>query len=137
MSKPLIYYWSSGSAGTHRFAKKLTTTTLPIGHFDTESHFIILTPTYGSPKVPHIPPQVTEFLNRNQKHLVGVIGTGNRNFGDYYCQAAKEIRDQYSVPLLRRVELFGNEEDVKHVDQGIEYYWDDLIKIKAHDGVAR
>lgn len=130
MTDPLIYYWSSSTQGTHKLAQKLKTPVARVGDFNTTGYYVIMTPSYGSPKVPHIPKAVRQFLNRNNKHAIGVIGTGNLNFGEDYCKAAHLIQEEYQIPILYRAELFGTEEDVQNIDQGIQKHWETLVHMK-------
>ena len=72
--------------------------------------FVLIIPSYDD--------AVTEFFcnfieyKNNSKHLVGIVGSGNRNFGeDGYCFSAVDISKKYDKPLLMKFEFSGTEED--------------------------
>lgn len=82
--------------------------------------FVLITPTYGAGRGKGaVPKPVIHFLNDpdNRKYLVGVIGTGNRNYVGKYCLAAKYISHKLNVPLLYMYELLGLPEDVEAVKE--------------------
>lgn len=74
-----------------------------------EKEFILLTYTdlLGS-----IPTVVDQFLSRNSRFLRGVAGSGNRNFGNNFCGAAKQISQKYGVPILAQFELSGTQKEI-------------------------
>lgn len=128
---PLIYYWSSPTGNTAALAHSIPHTTLPITpHTHTTQPYILLTPSYDQPKGGFTPKQVEQFLQANAHNMIGVIGTGNINFGAHYCQAAKDIAHKHSVPLLARVDMRGNEEDITSITQGIDTHWDTLCRMR-------
>lgn len=51
----------------------------------------------------------------NASHLVGVIGSGNRNFNEQYCLTAKRYAHEFDAPFIADYELRGTEEDVKRI----------------------
>lgn len=59
-----------------------------------------------------IPSVVEDFLKVNSGFLKAVAGSGNRNFGENFCGAAKKISKQYGVPLLMEFELSGCEKTI-------------------------
>lgn len=125
----LLVYFSANSEYTHRFVAKLrhpavrlpTLTTEPTLRVD--EPFVLVTPTYGAGRNRGaVPKQVIRFLNveENRRHLVGVIGAGNTNFGEDYCRAAVKVAAKCQVPLMYRVELLGTEDDVDAVNLGLD-----------------
>ncbi|WP_309133235.1 class Ib ribonucleoside-diphosphate reductase assembly flavoprotein NrdI [Brevibacterium sp.] len=125
----LLVYYSSSSGYTHRFVGKLRhpSLRLPILTKDEtlriEEPFVLVTPTYGAgPNRGAVPKQVIKFLNieSNRRHLMGVIGAGNTNFGEEYCRAAHRVAAKCHVPVLYRVELLGTPEDVEAVNLGLD-----------------
>lgn len=125
----LLVYFSANSEYTHRFVAKLrhpavrlpTLTTEPTLRVD--EPFVLVTPTYGAGRNRGaVPKQVIKFLNveENRRHLVGVIGAGNTNFGMDYCRAAFKVATKCQVPLMYRVELLGTQEDVDAVNLGLD-----------------
>lgn len=75
-----------------------------------DENFILVTSTVGFGK---IPTQVTRFLNDNHQYLLGVVASGNKNWGINYAKAGDVISKQYNVPLLMKFELAGTESDVE------------------------
>lgn len=49
------------------------------------------------------------FLNHyaDRHRIVGIIGAGNRNFGEYFCAAAFVVARKLQVPILGLGELEG------------------------------
>ena len=64
-----------------------------------------------------VPEKVMEFLENeeNQSNLKGIIVTGNVNFGDYFCKAGDLICRNFNVPIIRKIDLRGNDEDVTEI----------------------
>ena len=131
MSKPLIVYWSSNSGGTRRVAEALATDTVELSDYDGTSPYVLLTPTYDQPRGGFTPRPVQTFLNEHAHLMVGVIGSGNRNFGDHYCQAAHDISKQFNVPVLWRIEIMGSQEDLAIVDSGMSEHWGRLLSMSG------
>ncbi|MFK7838695.1 MAG: class Ib ribonucleoside-diphosphate reductase assembly flavoprotein NrdI [Bdellovibrionales bacterium] len=130
--KPLIVYFSSKSGNTHRFVESLDVRALRIPFsaknepLHVDEPYILICPTYanddGSKAVPK---QVIRFLNseHNRSMLRGVIGAGNRNFGEWFAHAGKVISKKCGVPFLYKIELSGTTTDTKIVKKGIEKLW--------------
>jgi protein involved in ribonucleotide reduction len=80
--------------------------------------FVIVTYTTG---FGDIPKEVEQFLryDYNWRYLKGVVGSGNRNWGDSFCGGAEKIASQYKVPLLHKFELSGFDSDVNIVSHKI------------------
>ncbi|WCZ36047.1 class Ib ribonucleoside-diphosphate reductase assembly flavoprotein NrdI [Corynebacterium heidelbergense] len=128
---PLAYYWSSPSGNTKALADKLQCETRPIGEGAT-APYILITPTYEQPRAGNtIPPQVARWLENNHSLLVGVIGTGNRNFGGLFCRAAVDVSTTYRVPVLHRCELRGTDADTRTIDAGIAQHFDTLTRLRG------
>lgn len=126
-----IVYFSNVSNNTKRFVEKLNWQgelyQIPItGKFDLAllSSYVLICPSYGSEINDHIPPQVKKFLNdsANRKHCVGVIGSGNINFGEDYAAAADIISFKLQVPVLYKFELAGTAQDIEKVQKGLKEF---------------
>lgn len=138
--EPLIVYFSSTSLNTHRFVEKLGIRALRIPvsvkaeELLVDESFVLISPTYadddGSKAVPK---QVIRFLNNpvNRNRMIGVISSGNRNFGDMFAHAGKVISKKCNVPLLYKFELSGTPDDIVNVQQGIEKLWNTLKQDKS------
>lgn len=124
----LIVYFSTKSRNTHKFVHKLNLPCIELKQNSNDSMitidhpFVLITPTYGGGYLKGaVPPQVIRFLNNehNRNNMIGVVSTGNRNFGEAFCLAGRVIADKCGVPNLADVELFGTAEDVQHTRQAI------------------
>ena len=131
----MIVYFSSVTEYTARFVAKLDMPSVRIPlmtreakEFTVDEDFVLIVPTYGSDTQGYLPRQVKQFLNNphNRDRMVGVIGTGNRNFYDEFAYSADVIHNKTGVPLLYRVELSGSEDDVKNVKEGLNTFWHQL-----------
>ena len=129
MSKPLIVYWSSNSGGTRRVAEALNTNTVELADYDGTSPYVLACPTYDQPRGGFTPKPVQQFLEEHAHLMVGVLGLGNRNFGEKYCQAAHDISKQFNVPVLWRIEIMGSQEDLAIVDSGMSEHWGRLLSM--------
>lgn len=122
-----LVYFSSKSGNTGRFVDRLG---LPSTRILEETDqlicmskpFVLVCPTYADGEGRGaVPKQVIRFLNNpdNRNHLLGVIGTGNRNFGDTFALAGRIIAEKCKVPLLYTLELAGTDTDVARVRAGL------------------
>ena len=131
MSKPLIVYWSSNSGGTRRVAEALNTDTVELAGYDGTSPYVLACPTYDQPRGGFTPKPVQQFLEEHAHLMVGVIGLGNLNFQEYYCQAAVDISKQFNVPVLWRIEIMGSEDDYRTIDDGMTQHWHTLLHMRG------
>lgn len=127
-----LVYFSTKSGNTHRFIQKLgfSAQRLPLNRqeptLQVEQPYILVTPTYGGGYTQGaVPKQVIRFLNdtHNRGLIRGVIAAGNTNFGNAFGMAGKIIAEKCQVPFLYRFELFGTEEDVIRVREGVNAFW--------------
>lgn len=127
-----LVYFSSVSGNTKRFVEKLGIPAQRIPLYSQEEplvvdeEFVLVVPTYGGGNGRGaVPKQVIKFLNdeRNRKHIRGVIGAGNTNFGEAFCLAGDIISAKCQVPHMYKFELFGTPRDVMRVHDGLEEFW--------------
>lgn len=133
--EPLLVYYSSTSGNTDRFVRNLGLRALRIPMSMKEpmapvtEPYVLICPTYadddGSKAVPK---QVIRFLNNpdNRALMQGVIGAGNRNFGEMFAFAGVVISKKCNVPLLYKFELSGTLNDMTRVRKGVEKLWQAL-----------
>ena len=131
MSKPLIVYWSSNSGGTKRVAEALATDTVELAGYDGTSPYVLACPTYDQPRGGFTPGPVQQFLEEHAHRMVGVLGLGNLNFGEHYCQAAIDISKQHNVPIVHRIDIMGTEEDYRTIDAGMTQHWQTLLDMRG------
>ena len=127
-----LVYFSSTSGNTHRFVEKLGVPAERIPLLPTEAPlkvdepYVLVLPTYGGGNGKGaVPKQVIKFLNdeHNRSYIRGVISAGNTNFGAAYCIAGDIVAQKCHVPHLYRFELFGTQDDVTAVRDGLEELW--------------
>jgi protein involved in ribonucleotide reduction len=76
--------------------------------------YLLITYTDGLGEVPQ---RVTNFLEdeNNQVNLKGIVVTGNVNFGEYFCKAGDLICRNFNVPIIRKIDLRGTQEDINEI----------------------
>ena len=77
-------------------------------------NFVLITYTINFGEVPK---NVDIFLKNNHHKLIGVVGSGNTNWGSSYCKAADIISEKYNVKMLQKFELSGNKHDVQRFNK--------------------
>lgn len=132
---PRLVYFSSKSGNTERFVARLGLAADKIPEDERgplpnpDGPLVLICPTYADGEGRGaVPKQVIRFLNdpKRRERVVGVIGTGNRNFGATYALAGRIIADKCKVPLLYTLELAGTETDIARVRAGLETLGRDL-----------
>ncbi len=127
-----LVYFSSTSGNTHRFVQKLGVPADRIPLYPTDEPlkvdepYVLVLPTYGGGNDRGaVPKQVIKFLNdeHNRSFIRGVISAGNTNFGSAYCIAGDIVAQKCKVPHLYKFELFGTQDDVTAVRDGLEDLW--------------
>lgn len=93
-----------------------------------------MVPTYDQPRGGFTPKPMERFISHQEDlypgSLIGVIGTGNLNFQQYFCQAAKDIAKKYGVPVLHRVDVMGTGHDYQIIDKGVQEHWETLCRMR-------
>lgn len=83
-----------------------------------EKDFIVIVPSYDD--------EITEFFSQfieykdNRKHLIGIVGSGNRNFNTSFCFNAEDLSKKYKKPLLMKFEISGTMADVVKFKEEVE-----------------
>lgn len=133
---PHIYYYTHPTTqGTGNLTKHLNYPATNITGAEPPTHpYILITPTYaGHPdKGGYTPSAIKHWLGNKQaqQNLVGIIGTGDINWGKEYCAAADELAQQHHVPVLYRVDRWGNAQDHRNINNGIKTHWRALLRMK-------
>ncbi|MCD7100592.1 class Ib ribonucleoside-diphosphate reductase assembly flavoprotein NrdI [Pseudoclavibacter sp. 13-3] len=129
MRETPIYFYSSASGLVRRFAGHLKREVRDLSDHDvrnsvTDGPWVLLTPSYkaGNGDNDTLPKAVLKFLAsaQNRRQMVGVIGSGNRNFGEHYQAAARQIAARSGRPMLFEFELSGTQEDVARCREILE-----------------
>jgi len=131
-----LVYFSSVSGNTARFAERLAEQRgLPVARIPLHQHdpalkatrpYVLVLPTYGAGNGSGaVPKQVIRFLNDpdNRALIRGVVAGGNTNFGKGYGIAGDVVAAKTGVPCLYRFEVFGTNDDVEAVAEGLERFW--------------
>ncbi len=117
-----MYYYSSASGLVRSFAQRLERPVHDLAQrevrlSEADGPWVLLTPSYktGNDANDTVPEAVRRFLRSaaNRRRLVGVIGSGNRNFGRYYQDAARLVARASGRPVLFEFELAGTPWDVE------------------------
>lgn len=109
------FYFQSLTGQTRRFLKKAgyeaDATELTETNFldEVDAPFIVIVPSYDL----ELNELIFDFLTAddNFKHCVGVVGTGNRNFGTDFAWVAQLVAHDFSLPLLFTCEFSGTPAD--------------------------
>jgi protein involved in ribonucleotide reduction len=122
-----IVYFSNYSGNTKRFVEKIDDNNairIPIDRdrssITVDQPYVLFVPTYGGGEGRAQSQNKYDFflnIKENRKLLKGVVGFGNRNFGEHFCKAADLISAKTGVPVIARVEIFGTEDDVNKVKE--------------------
>ena len=127
-----VVYFSSATGNTRRFVEKLgfPAQRIPLlprdGFLHVEQPYVLIVPTYGGGNIKGaVPKQVIKFLNdeHNRSLCVGVISSGNTNFGTAYCRPETSSPQNYTSPTCTKFELLGTAEDVSRVREGLSEFW--------------
>jgi protein involved in ribonucleotide reduction len=113
----LLIIYDSLTGNVQRFINKLDMRSTKITtELSINEPFVLITYSIGYGEVPK---SIEKFLESNHQYLKGIIGSGNRNWGKFYCGAAEIISKRYDVPLLHKFELSGNAYDVEKIKQEV------------------
>ena len=83
-----------------------------------EKPFLLLTYTDG---LGDIPLKVANFLESNGAFCRGVVVSGNSNFGHHvFGGAGEKIAARYRIPLVRKLDLRGYQDDYKVIQEFYE-----------------
>lgn len=120
----MLVYFSNVTGYTKRFVEKLDLPNVAIPLYSRdetpvmEEPFILVFPSYGRGSAKSaVPKQVIRFLNieQNRDNLLGIVGVGNRTFGEHYQIGARIVEQKTGKPILYTLELMGLPEDVRNV----------------------
>lgn len=103
-----------------------------------DAPYVLITPSYGGGRMEPryaIPKQVMAFLKdeTSRSNCVGVISSGNTNFGEAYLVAGRLLSAKLQVPVLYGFELLGTPDDVNKVREGLVASWGRLVGAKTGD----
>lgn len=129
MRQTPVYYYSSASGLVRSFAERLGRPAFNLAErehrtAEVDGPWVLLTPSYksGNDANDTVPEAVRRFLRseHNRRLMVAVMGSGNRNFGQYYQKAARQIAEISGRPVLFEFELSGTPWDVEECRRLLE-----------------
>jgi protein involved in ribonucleotide reduction len=91
-----------------------------VGNLVVNEPFVLIIYTTGHGQIPK---EVVNFMNHsiNASNIVGVVGSGNRNWGEeWFCYSAKTVAKEFNIPLLHTIENSGYPSDVGFVTNKIK-----------------
>ncbi len=120
MKTKVLYFSRTGNL--EKFANKLR----DMGHTNVEpitegmkvdEPFVLVASTiyFGE-----VPVEYKRFLRDNPTGLIGVSGSGNRNWGRNFAIAADIIAEKFNVPIISKFELSGNKHDLEEFVRKVE-----------------
>ena len=109
----------------------LNTNTVELADYDGTSPYVLACPTYDQPRGGFTPKPVRGFLDEHARLMVGVLGLGNLNFREHYCQAAIDISKQNGVPIVHRIDIMGTPDDYRTIDAGMTQHWHTLLDMRG------
>lgn len=116
----IVYITLTGQ--TRKFVNKLDIETIELSPIDPfieiNEPFIIVAPTYEKEATEIL----WEFLDtgENRRYFKGVAGGGNRNFNELFVFTAKDLAEDYDVPMLHAFEFQGSPRDVEALKEKID-----------------
>jgi len=117
MKSQIVYFSRTGNI--KKFVKKLNySNVMEITEgIITNKHFVLIVSTINFGEVPV---EYKKFLKNNHKYMIGVSGSGNKNWGSNFAKAADTVSKKYNVPIITKFELSGNTHDIKAFIEGVE-----------------
>ncbi|UQS82232.1 class Ib ribonucleoside-diphosphate reductase assembly flavoprotein NrdI [Bombilactobacillus folatiphilus] len=116
----IAYYTITGQ--TRRFIEKTQLSAYEINDTDPfhqmSAPYLLAVPAYDDEMMD----AVIDFLGyqTNAQRLVGVVGSGNRNFNELYIHTAKDIARGLGVPVVFDYEFNGTLTDVANFQKVVE-----------------
>ena len=122
----MIVIYDSLTGQTKRFATRLGLEAIAVSdfNFDRDDKILLATRSHGFGKIPDT---TLNFLKMWHKNVVGVVVSGNRNWGANYGAAGNKIEQQFEIPLIIKFEGPGFPEDREYVIKWINKYEEDNI----------
>ncbi|QPK89883.1 class Ib ribonucleoside-diphosphate reductase assembly flavoprotein NrdI [Bacillus velezensis] len=116
----LVYLSLTGNV--ENFVERVGMKSVKLDHsnpfIEVNEDFILVTPTYND----DLTDTVSDFVDNgnNLNHLIGFVGSGNRNFDQSFCFSAKDLSNKYSKPLIFTFEFSGTDYDIIEFKKEVE-----------------
>ncbi len=125
-SMKVVYFSFTGNVrrfiGRTEFENTLEITNDNCAEVRVDEPYILVTSTIGFGEVPDV---VKTFLKNNGNMIRGVVGSGNRNWGQNFAKASETISREYFVPLLMKFEVQGTKKDVEEFNDKVGQLYED------------
>ena len=122
----LVFYSQTGQ--TRKYVNKIKdreSIEINPNHFDVEmtEPFIFLVPSYESNVHPDVIDTCSDFLETGDNILLckGMFAGGNRNFAQLFCITAKELSEEYKIPILHEFEFQGSKYDLSKLEEELQH----------------
>ncbi|NQX83240.1 MAG: class Ib ribonucleoside-diphosphate reductase assembly flavoprotein NrdI [Mycoplasmataceae bacterium] len=120
MKTKILYFSKTGNL--KKFVEKLNkqgynNTLLITPELKVDEKFILLVSTINFGEVPM---EYKNFLKKNFTKMIGVAGSGNRNWGKNFAIATDKIAKKFNVPIISKFELSGNLHDLDNFVNKVE-----------------
>ena len=86
---------------------------------------ILFIPSYGGTSAKLVPPPVVRYLNEwgeGRRNVVGVVASGNRNFGSMFCAGGIRVAQKLDVPVLGMAELAGQPVELPGIIESVKEF---------------
>lgn len=129
-----VIFYSKISGNTKFFVDRLGIKNKRIpedGNLIATTPYVLIFPSYGGGRDKgSVPKPVVEFIKKeeNRRHILGIVGSGDRNYGDKFCQGAKMLSEKIKIPILYKYEIRGTNNEVNDVREGILKIQEELNK---------
>lgn len=128
--KSVLIAYDSRTGNVRRFVDKLKLPSIQIEETMTmDQPFVLVTYTTGFGQAPD---KVLSFLRHNHKRLLGVMASGNRNWGEGFARSADKISQLYGVPVLGKFELSGTSKDVERFTRDVERFVQEVSAVASY-----
>ena len=118
----MILVYISLSGNVRKFVSRVGMDSLEIGYSkpltEVDEDYIIITPSYDD----DITDMASDFIDykNNRKHLIGFVGSGNKNWDEFYCFNARDLSEKYNKPFIFDFELSGTDRDISNFKEEVE-----------------
>ncbi|MGV4321137.1 class Ib ribonucleoside-diphosphate reductase assembly flavoprotein NrdI [Bacillus mojavensis] len=118
----MILVYLSLTGNVENFVERVGMKSVKLDHsnpfLEINEDFILITPTYND----DLTDTLSDFVDHenNLNHLIGFVGSGNRNFDKSFCFNAKDLSYKYSKPLIFTFEFSGTDYDIIEFKKEVE-----------------
>lgn len=115
----MIVAYLSLTGNVEKFVEGLNVDSVEIDYSNPQvavnEKYLLVVPTYDE----ELTSIISEFIEyeENLSYLVGIVGSGNRNFDSSFCFNAVEISDKYNKELIAKIEFDGANDDITKIKE--------------------